>query len=721
MSTVSIDRVINAPSLPSLPAVAMEVLELSRDPNVAIKRIAESVENDQALAMKILKTVNSSFYGLSSPCPTIVRAMSYLGLNTVKSLVLGFSLADTFLEVDVVGEEPAIPKDGPRFSLFEQWRGTLYAAAGARELASKYVHGIDSDEAFTAALLQDVGMLACAAVLQSEYGEIAAGSLPGDVKLAVREQETFGFTHLDVGHGMAERWKLPHAILDTITHHDKPADAPGEHMNLVRLVSVATRAAAAILATPEQGPEAIAREVARKAAKWFGLSEQDTGAWMNAVIDRADALARLFKLPPGGAEANRDLLAAADERLLEHQISQQRAQDDLMHQALTDGLTGVSNRKHFDMLLADSFEAALKDDGSVAVLILDADKFKSVNDTLGHQAGDAVLVQLAERVKQAVGTRGVTARYGGEEFAVVMPGLTLDEAGRVAESVRQKIEGTAFDLSDVPCVEDLLNVTASIGVCARERGMGEKITSAATLLRGADKAVYAAKEAGRNNVKMLRLAKSPPPADGSRNAGPAGATATSEPSASGEPPAAGDASPTPTLNIPAPPPELAAEERAAHDAATKPEPRPATVVASDGEAGKRHVLLVEDDRLQAKLVERPLVSSGEFAVTVAFTAAEAIEALEKTSDDPERRFAFILCDLGLPDVKGDELVKRIRASEAYRLTPIVMLSASTDSRDVALCLSAGANAFITKESICDDPKNRVLQIAEFWSSMAMAA
>lgn len=691
MPSEQIQRVVNAPSLPSLPAIATEVLEMTRDPNVSIKAIAQSVQNDPALAARILKTVNSSFYGLSTPCQSIARAMSYLGLNTVKSLVLGFSLADAFLESD---DDDCDDEKDSGFCLIEHWRGALFAATAAREFASSLAPSIDADNAFIAALLQDVGMLACAHVLGDEYAKVVENCLPGDPSLTQRERETLGFTHVEVGVELADKWRLPEVYGAAIRYQNRAEQCPEEHADVVRCVEIATLASAALLAREDQKPEAIARRAATKAKRDFQVEEDTCAKWFENVRSLATELAGLFKLPRG-TPANTGLLQAAQEQLLVHQIDQQRQQDELLHAALTDGLTGVANRKRFDMALEDAFSEATTGDTDLALMVLDADKFKSVNDTHGHQAGDAVLIQLAERITQAVGDAGLVARFGGEEFTVILPGSRLDRAGAIAERVRRMIEATPFDLADVPCDVDELRVTASVGVCGRDGGSNISIKHAATLLRGADKAVYAAKEAGRNNVKMLRLSAQRK-AEGTAQA-PSPGPAT--------PPLPATQQPTTVMPTPKP-----AMTPATPPAATTPATGP-----QDAPGVPTRVLLVEDDRLQAKLVTKPLESAPNFEVTV---AANAKDALAMLTDPKAPPFGLVLCDLGLPDILGNELVERIRALAGYESTPIVMLSASEAPKDIAACLAAGANAFITKESIYDDPKRRVIQLAEFWSGLS---
>jgi two-component system cell cycle response regulator len=164
-----------------------------------------------------------------------------------------------------------------------------------------------------------------------------------------------------------------------------------------------------------------------------------------------------------------------------------------MDAAITDGLTGLHNRRYLDAHLANLFDDAVRRDADVAVLLLDIDRFKSVNDRFGHDAGDEVLREFALRIRTL--TRGVdlVARYGGEEMVVVVPDASLEEARFVAERIREKIGSTPFQFADR---SRSLEVTVSIGVAARQPGD----TSALEMLKRADLAVYRAKDEGRNRV-----------------------------------------------------------------------------------------------------------------------------------------------------------------------------------------------------------------------------
>jgi len=190
MQQVDLQEVLSCSTLPSLPAVAARLLELTSDPDVELSKIAELVQQDQALSAKVLKTVNSSFYGLGSPCGSIDRAMGFLGLNTVKSLVLGFSLVEM-----TDGAEAG-------FDIDAHWRRAIIGATGARVVAER-VGGLDIEEAFTASLFQDIGMLACFAAMKLRYVN-AIKEAPHNEVCGV-ERDAFGIDHAQVGGAAGEQ------------------------------------------------------------------------------------------------------------------------------------------------------------------------------------------------------------------------------------------------------------------------------------------------------------------------------------------------------------------------------------------------------------------------------------------------------------------------------------------------------------------------------------
>ncbi len=164
-----------------------------------------------------------------------------------------------------------------------------------------------------------------------------------------------------------------------------------------------------------------------------------------------------------------------------------------MELAVIDGLTGLHNRRYLDLQLVTLFADAVQRDAPLAVLLLDIDHFKSVNDGWGHEVGDEVLQEFAKRIRNL--TRGIdlVARYGGEEVVIVIPDASADEARFVAERIRERVGSTPFG---VRRRSEILNVTVSIGVAARQPGD----VAAATVMKRADVALYRAKQEGRNRV-----------------------------------------------------------------------------------------------------------------------------------------------------------------------------------------------------------------------------
>ncbi|NQV21799.1 MAG: sensor domain-containing diguanylate cyclase [Rhodospirillales bacterium] len=186
-------------------------------------------------------------------------------------------------------------------------------------------------------------------------------------------------------------------------------------------------------------------------------------------------------------EANRRLGARVDERTQALQESEER----LGNLSTTDDLTGASNRSYFLEMSKMEFYRARRYHRPLAVLMLDVDRFKSINDTHGHAAGDVVLEALTETCQEVLRASDIFGRIGGEEFAATLPDTDLTGAMEVAERLRQ-----AIDEQEISIDSGVVNVTVSIGVSV----ISEQTTEYEILLKQADDALYRAKEAGRNTV-----------------------------------------------------------------------------------------------------------------------------------------------------------------------------------------------------------------------------
>lgn len=162
-------------------------------------------------------------------------------------------------------------------------------------------------------------------------------------------------------------------------------------------------------------------------------------------------------------------------------------EEELRQLSVTDALTGVFNRRYFQQRLAEQLQLAQRIGESLALIMLDIDYFKQVNDTYGHEVGDEVLKELCRRLGQRLRRSDVLCRIGGEEFVVLCPGSQAHQAHELAESLWQVVREQPF--------ATVGQVTASFGVTSWQNG-----DDADSLLRRADEGVYAAKQAGRDRV-----------------------------------------------------------------------------------------------------------------------------------------------------------------------------------------------------------------------------
>jgi diguanylate cyclase (GGDEF)-like protein len=211
-------------------------------------------------------------------------------------------------------------------------------------------------------------------------------------------------------------------------------------------------------------------------------------AWTAAEMEFAGALADQAALA----------LAAVERRQLEDERAHVRSE--LMRTrelALQDELTGLANRRALEQMLASEVTRALRHGRPLSILMVDVDRFKTINDTYGHRAGDEVLRELARILADKLRSIDRAARYGGEELLVMMPDTPVEEARQVAERIRSAVEAHTFVVDpedDEPPIE--LHLTASVGLA----GLPENAETLEGLVEVADRALYEAKRTGRNRV-----------------------------------------------------------------------------------------------------------------------------------------------------------------------------------------------------------------------------
>jgi diguanylate cyclase (GGDEF)-like protein len=211
------------------------------------------------------------------------------------------------------------------------------------------------------------------------------------------------------------------------------------------------------------------------------------------IIEGMGAGADDYILKPFDPQELRMRLSAG-RRIIELQAQLLATRESLRYHATHDSLTGLSNRGEILDRLQRELNRASREQSSVAVIMVDVDHFKSINDSYGHIAGDMVLAELAERMRKGIRSYDAVGRYGGEEFLIILPGCNATNALKHAERLREMVTSEPVVLAD-----SSVFVTVSLGVVAKPHCELEDLNC---LIRAADSALYRAKSGGRNQVVL---------------------------------------------------------------------------------------------------------------------------------------------------------------------------------------------------------------------------
>ena len=231
--------------LPSIPSVYQEIVAAVQDPEGSLGDVSAIISKDLAMTTKILQLVNSAFFGVASPVTTIERAVSYLGLDTIGALVLGQGVFSSMPCEKIRG-----------FDMEELWFRSTRTAELAKAIAvSEGLASRDTEEAFLAGLLCDVGHLILASKKPQEYAELLRRIESGEQSATSLEVELFAATHGAVGAYLVGLWGLPDSIVEAVSYHESPARCDTDQFGLQGIVHVASRLAENPSATEADDPK----------------------------------------------------------------------------------------------------------------------------------------------------------------------------------------------------------------------------------------------------------------------------------------------------------------------------------------------------------------------------------------------------------------------------------------------------------------------------------
>ncbi len=486
------NKLKSAVNFPSPPAIAQQIIELASDPDIDVIKIARAIANDPGLTAKVLRVANSPLYSKQRKSENLRQALVVLGLNATTTLALSFSL---------VGAYRGIKSNGIDYTRY--WRRTILCACAARAFgASKNLSAVD--DIFLAALLQDIAVIAIDRVEPDFYTKLPANATHAE--FIAHEVEGLGVDHAALGSWLLTHWKLAETLCRTVAWSHAPPENEGETNAVLaaRCVALGSDCVEILLAS---GIKMDLSALSKRAEKWLGIGSEALAETMAKIVAEIPEIERLFDTSLLDADTAASMIEQARELLLMRNLQAIEQVNSLQQSAeyfqsratefedkhRRDPLTGVFNRGHLDQELQKEFQASISGGWPLSIVFADLDRFKQVNDTYGHRAGDTVLIATAKLILEVVRDTDVVARYGGEEFVIILPGLATKEAEAVCERLLKSLRNTRHAVA-----AGHLTVTASLGLATHSAST--PFRSVAEIIEAADRSVYMAKKAGRDQL-----------------------------------------------------------------------------------------------------------------------------------------------------------------------------------------------------------------------------
>jgi putative nucleotidyltransferase with HDIG domain len=214
-------------NLPTLPVVVQQIQKLIASPNSNMIQIASIIAKDQAIAARVIRLINSAFYGMGGKVASVQQAIVLLGLNTVKNLVLGVSVVKMF--EDSAGSASMF--DRQKF-----WMHTFACALGAKAIAKK-INMREPEDFFLAGLLHDIGILVLDQFFHQDFIGVLQDAAVRKIDYVKAEQDRMGLTHAEIGEYMGRKWKIPEVLVHSIRYHHQPLFTARELAGSIQVIA----------------------------------------------------------------------------------------------------------------------------------------------------------------------------------------------------------------------------------------------------------------------------------------------------------------------------------------------------------------------------------------------------------------------------------------------------------------------------------------------------
>lgn len=481
---MSIENIISSDQVPTLPEVAIEVLRVARQPEPSLEELTRVVRMDPAIAGRIVKFANSPLFGIRRSAATIESAVVMLGSTMIRTLVLGFSLA----------------QQGPSdFSLrrhFQQiWRETLFQGSAAEVLGERH-RGVDPAVWFLAGLLQDAGRLVMLNVFQQEYVEQV---IQGDTEASSsdREAQAFGFTHAQVSAALCRTWNLDSEIIEAVAAqhaaHSHNAEEPVTIHDAMRAATVCNEYMENVSNQPQSARHAVERELIHRHD-----CRPDEIIEVLAEMDcRARGLAAVLKADVGEMVSRESLLEQAQTALLEITLTEQlrklagpSAKMDsrpvVGDSRWMDHQMGVFNNDMLDRILPQEISASAEQEKTLGLLSVE---FRPSSQPA---AADRV-TDIVEAVRTSVRPSDQIVRHGDTGLIVLLPELGMSMLAKVAGRITACTQELLTDDEGVVEVGGLMVVPTS-----------RRVASIKSVLSGLEASLRQTTTSGREYFHILQ-------------------------------------------------------------------------------------------------------------------------------------------------------------------------------------------------------------------------
>lgn len=479
-------RLIQCADLPSPVGIVMRILELGQDPNASLAEVAKVITLDPALSARLLRMANSPLYARQRKTENLRQAIKLFGLEGTLTLALSFSVVTKLREQDA---------DGFDYSLF--WRRSVAAATCAQVIGER-LSLKNREDLFLAALLQDIGMLALARARPGIYQALAEGQSRQE-RVCIHEHEQIGMDHAILGSWLLKQWNFPADLQSAVRHSHDPAGASGDDDSALRDASVVAVASDMAELWCEPRAQALLRKAMKRADALLDFDGEAFAQVLESAGSAIGEVAHLFDVDirdEGSIDAivtqARELTVLRHIRMMQRSSMLEDRTRQLEEENRRDVLTGLFNRSCLQEALAREIESSNDHGWPYAVIFVDLDRFKLINDQYGHLAGDSVLRNVAHILESSVRAGDIVSRYGGEEFVIILPGAGPDSARILCERLLKAFRSHTHRLDQ----DTELVVTASLGVAVHSDDLRFKTME--EVLRAADDALYAAKHQGRD-------------------------------------------------------------------------------------------------------------------------------------------------------------------------------------------------------------------------------